>query len=269
MRRLVLCLVFACCLSVVLLLCSASAGAKTPTLKSLAKTVAALQKKVTKQAQTITSLSARLAADEQKLTDAASVLALAPYVSLTTATMSGVVGPNIVFQNCNVHVRSTTNETDSSHLGNLIVGWNDLPGGALPSPFRTGANNLVLGNGNNFTSSGCFVAGSQNTVSGLWCAVSGGQTNVASQTCASLSGGGFNTAEGALSSGSGGESNKAHGNGASVSGGGFNVAATEASSVSGGGGYGSGSGLVTGAPFAWMAGNTTIPGNGIPAYHAP
>ena len=88
---------------------------------------------------------------QHQLTAEAPVLALAPYVSITGSRLNGVKGPNVVFQGVNVHIRSTTTEGDTSGLGNLIIGWDTLPMGTLPVPFRNGSNNLVLGYGNNFT----------------------------------------------------------------------------------------------------------------------
>ena len=195
---LTLCLV----LTAVLVLPSV-ASAKTPTLKSLAKTVAALQKKVSAQATTIagqgtkiTALSSDLqmakqaiASQATTLTSAAPLLAIAPYVSLNAGAMNGVVGPNVVFKGCNVHVMSKTSETDASGTGNLIVGWDDLRPAPLPSPWRTGSNNLVAGNEQNFTSLGGFVAGDWNSVSGWYSSVGGGAQNAAEGAYTSVSGG--------------------------------------------------------------------------------
>ena len=61
MKKLIVMLALALCC---LLLTPALASASRPTLKSLAKSVAALQKKVNAQAKTLTSLSTKLTADE-------------------------------------------------------------------------------------------------------------------------------------------------------------------------------------------------------------
>jgi hypothetical protein len=235
-KKLALCMLVVC---VVTLAGAGSASASTPTLKKLARTVAALQKKVNAQATRITALSSRIASDEATistltsklagdeatisaqgaaLSTAAPLLAIAPYVSLTTADLNGVKGPNIVFQGANVHVRSTTASDDVSGLGNLIVGWNeiDLP---VSTPYRTGSNNLVVGKANNFTSWGCLVAGSDNLASGHCASVSGGNSNTASAGCASVSGGFGNTASGVNATVSGGQGNAASGTDAAVSGG--------------------------------------------------
>jgi hypothetical protein len=168
----------------VLLLVPEVACASTPTLKSLAKSVAALQKQVKTQTAQIKSLKTQLA-------KAKPVLALAPYVSLTDAALNGVTGPNVVFTGVNVHIRSASSEDDISGLGNLIVGWD--PGSTL---VRTGSNNLVCGGQNSFTSYGCFVAGGGNTVSGYFSSVCGGQLNQASAPISCVCGGGENVAGG-------------------------------------------------------------------------
>ena len=129
----------------------------------------------------------------------AGLFALAPYVSVNQSAMDGVAAPNIVFQGANVHVRSSTWEEDTSGTGNLIVGWNESGYG-----LRTGSNNLVCGNHNTYTASGCFIDGNYNTVLGLYSSVSGGQQNVAGQNNASVTGGKLNTASGYFSTVSGG-----------------------------------------------------------------
>ena len=125
--------------------------------------------------------------DLRTVPELAGLFALAPYVSVQGA-MNGVNGPNIVFQGANVNVRSTTNEWDGTGTGNLIVGWDEMGAGQ-----RTGNNNLVCGDRNNFTSNGCFVAGYFNTVSNNFASVSGGTINTASGQYASVSGGQQNT----------------------------------------------------------------------------
>jgi hypothetical protein len=210
-----------------LLVTPAIASASTPTLKSLATSLAALQKQVARQRVQIAVLN-------RKLAKARSLLALAPYLSVTQAALNGVAGPNIVFHGCNVHVMSSTSETDGSGLGNLIVGWDHEPYGTLPSPFRSGSNNLVCGNRNNFTGAGGFVAGLANAVSGLYSSVSGGSQGGATGPEASVSGGYGNAASAIFSSVSGGSANWASAQCASIAGGQINIASGEASSILGG-----------------------------------
>lgn len=178
------------------LLVPAAASARTPTLASLAKTVAALQAKVNRQQTTITSL-------KKKLANAGPVLRLAPYVTVTQTTLDGVSGPNIVFKGVNVHVQSSLGETDTSGLGNLIVGWNENPSGTPPN--RGGSNNLVCGDMNGFSGCGGFVAGEQNSVGVGFNSILGGFGNTANAWWFStVSGGTNNTASGANSTVSGG-----------------------------------------------------------------
>lgn len=223
MKKLVLALTVALC---VILVLPALASASTPTLKQLAKTVAALQKKVNAQAKTITSLKGQL-------TSAKHVLQLAPYVSVAQGAMNGVPGPNIVFRGANVQIKSATGEDDTTGTGNLIVGWNDNPS-SLTTGYRSGSNNLVSGDNQTFTSYGCFLAGGYNTATASLASVSGGFGNTASNSEATVSGGANNVASGWLSVVSGGNSNDASGMNAAVSGGMANYASADSATVSAG-----------------------------------
>ena len=186
-----------------LLLTPAVASASPLTLKSLAKTVAALQTQVK-------TLNAKVTKDEALLS------AVEPYVKVTKATVDGLKGPTIVLSGVNLQIRSATAENDTSGLGNLIVGWDDVP---TTTTQRGGSNNLVCGDENNFISKGCFVAGFLNTVSGLCASVSGGEANQATDSGSSVCGGQENQAAYSCASVSGGVSNQAGGDDASVSGG--------------------------------------------------
>jgi trimeric autotransporter adhesin len=262
--------------SLVLFACAAPASASTLTLRSLAQTVAALKKQVNTQARTIKSLKNQLVAGKP-------VLALAPYVSLKTGTLNGVAGPNLVFQGVNLHVRSNSNEDDTSGRGNLIVGWDNDP----PSPltgYRSGSNNLVCGDQNSFLNNGSLLAGLDNTcreeyasvsggynntARGLYASVSGGYDNTASGLGASVSGGAINYATLNLASVSGGYFNTASGLEASVSGGRYNTASGTCASISGGGGDTVPIGLTVGANYGWAAGNAATPGTGTAKFVAP
>jgi hypothetical protein len=103
--------------------------------------------------------------------------------------------------------------------GNLIIGYNlsKVPLGG--TDHRTGSHNLVLGDGNDYTSYGGIVAGSFNAISGAYASVTGGQRNTASGENSSVTGGDLNLASGLLSSVSGGIDNTASGEASSVSGG--------------------------------------------------
>jgi hypothetical protein len=253
MRRVLL---FTLIASVVLCCGAATAAARTPSLKSLAKTVAKLQKKVNAQAKTITALKGRVTAAETAMAGLqnSAVMALNPFVTVTAAggagAINGVTGPSIVLQGCNLQLKSATAQDDTSGTGNLIVGWNRLPT-TVPTPFRSGSNNLIVGDQNNFTSFGCFLAGANNTAGGACASVSGGSGNTAA-AFSSVSGGSGNTASG-FGSVSGGTGNTANGGFSSVGGGAGNTAAAGFSTVSGG------SGITNNNSFGWWGGT----------YHSP
>jgi hypothetical protein len=191
-----------------------------------------------------------------------------PYITLLSKGVDGK--PTIEFSGVNVEVLSGAGKTNAAvnGEGNLIIGYNELPG------TQTGSHNLVIGDGHSFTSYGGLVAGHDNTVSGPYATVAGGEGNVATGAeaavmggtlnlasgafssvaggCENLSGsgsplsgsctegaqsilGGFeNTASGVESTVSGGEVNAANGGAASIAGGQFNTASGGAASVAGG-----------------------------------
>ena len=119
---------------------------------------------------------------------------------------------------------------------------------------RTGSNNLVCGDDNDFISYAGFAAGLANHVDNQYASVSGGAGNWAS---------------GYVSSVSGGEDNSANDHYTSVSGGCNNTAVGNCASISGGGGSSSSTGLSTSAAYSWAAGNTATPGTGVAKYVAP
>jgi hypothetical protein len=157
-------------------------------------------------------------------------------------------GNDVIFEGCNVHVRSGAGATDApvNGLGNLIVGYNESSSG--PPENRTGSHNLVVGPWHTYSSYGGFVAGRNNAVTGPSASVSGGFTNTASSDFASVSGGISNTASGDFASVSGGSANTATGSRASVSGGSANTATGSRASVSGG------SNRAATAAYDWVAG---------------
>src|SRR5712692_520741 len=142
-------------------------------------------------------------------------------------------GDNVVFDKCNVYIRSGSGKTDGevNGLGNLIIGYNETTSENIK---RTGSHNLVIGPEHAYTSFGGVVAGRENTISAPYASVTGGRLNTASGLGASVSGGSVNTASKDFASVSGGKSNEAKGLNASVSGGTSNVAQGEFSSVTGG-----------------------------------
>lgn len=164
------------------------------------------------------------------------ILALEPFVSVdTTNEIAGVAAPHVIFHGANVHVRSGSGGTiDSSALGNLIIGYNDIPSGGLDEGDRGGSHNLVVGEAHKFKGWGGFVTGSYNTITGFMTSVTGGRFNEASGSSASVTGGSWNKATGQYASVSGGENNEAFAYSSSVCGGGGNTATGRAASVTGG-----------------------------------
>jgi hypothetical protein len=160
-------------------------------------------------------------------------------------------GTDVIFEGCNVHIRSGAGATDAAvnGLGNLIIGYNEATSLPTPPNVRTGSHNLVVGPFHTYSSFGGFVAGQNNAVSGSSASVSGGSghtasgrlssvsggtNNRATEFAASVSGGTGHTASGLFASVSGGAGNTAGGQSASVSGGAGNTASNLAASVSGG-----------------------------------
>jgi hypothetical protein len=141
-------------------------------------------------------------------------------------------GNDVIFEGCNVHVRSGAGATEAAvnGLGNLIVGYNETFGAEV----RTGSHNLVVGRFHTYSSYGGLVAGEDNAVSGAGASVSGGVGNTASGPFSNVSGGLTNTAGAFFASVSGGAHNLASGDNASVSGGENNTASGEFASISGG-----------------------------------
>jgi len=152
------------------------------------------------------------------------------YVRVETEEINGLAGPHWIIEGANVHVWSGIGATYGlpcpssqtgcvpwNNLGNLIVGYNELP----PSPpsSRIGMHNLVVGSEHSYAGAGGFVAGRRNSLMNPGASVTGGTRN---------------QARGPYSSVSGGAENLAYEAAASVSGGFRNVASGEKSSVSGG-----------------------------------
>src|SRR5260370_27824452 len=115
---------------------------------------------------------------------------------------------------------STDDNDHPTGLGNLIIGYDEPPGG-LSSTERGGSHNVVIGRYNRFTRAafGSLVAGSLNTISNRETSVTGGANNTASGLFASVSGGEGNTASGEQASVSGGVGNPASGSATRLNGG--------------------------------------------------
>lgn len=102
-----------------------------------------------------------------------------------------------------------------THLGNLIVGYNEPFSGS----YRTGSHNLIVGPYHGYESYGGFAAGIRSRLWGPWASVSGGWGNIAEGEGSSVSGGESNYASGYASSVSGGNDGYATGVFSSITGG--------------------------------------------------
>ena len=116
---------------------------------------------------------------------------LAKYVKIEPGIVNGVKGPHVIFSGVNLHVESgsgTTAEAGApTGLGNLIVGYNEMPmptGGS-----RIGSHNLVVGPSHAFSSTGGAVFGDNNLISGQSATVLGGNHNSATGPDSSILGG--------------------------------------------------------------------------------
>ena len=225
------------------------ARAENPDIAALEAQVAALQSaalqgQVNTQQGQITTLQGQVSTLQSQLTAAKSVLALARFVSVDLGLENGVIGPHITFTGANIHIVSgigaTNDNGNPSGLGNLIIGYDEVPlvgdGPPLSPGDRGGSHNLIIGRENRFTklAFGGLVTGRLNTVSAEGATVSGGFSNTASGLFSSVSGGLGNTASGNNASVSGGVNNTASSFEASVSGGESNVAGGINSVVIGG-----------------------------------
>ncbi len=131
------------------------------------------------------------------------------------AILAGVTrdGNDIHFTGVNIHVENGLGATNGdpdcrssfielcdpnpavNGLGNLIVGYGeDIVWGRhamdpTPEPDKSGSHNLILGNGNNYSSYGGIVVGQQNVISGPYATITGGKENTASGFSSSISGG--------------------------------------------------------------------------------
>ncbi len=144
----------------------------------------------------------------------------------------------------NLHVVNGLGSTSSTNgSGNIIIGYNgpraEVQGDgefSFPdlSTVRTGSHMLVLGDGNNYTSSGGIIAGTQNTTSAPYASILNGFRNSASSSFSTVTAGIYNAAGGPHSAISGGGYNISSGSFAVVSGGIFNETSASYSTVSGG-----------------------------------
>ncbi len=229
--------------------------------QQLQQQVQQLQQQVTQLQNTITQLQSDVGNIDSRVgtIESSNVMAMDPYVVVTTPDPNANSGALITFEGVNLQVVNGTGQTNQVNgLGNLIIGynaprqatalrdtcslgqyWNDSTnctanGGTWGKNFKTGSHNLIVGDQNAYSSYGGIVAGFGNVISREYAVVTGGRDNIAPGPYSSVSGGLGNTASGNSSSVSGGIGNTASGSYSSVSGGDRNTASGGYSSVSGG-----------------------------------
>ncbi len=204
-----------------------------------------LQTELEEQGMEIENLKGQLA---QEMLARQALESKLQYVSVVQEPINGLSGPHLIVEGCNLHVRSGSGDstdgtvdwtfwseipdTTPTGLGNLVVGYNEVP--VHRDSARTGSHNIILGPGHDFTSVGSAVFGQENSAAGPFSGVSGGYLNNAGGYTSSVSGGAGNVASGVSSSVSGGVDGTASNFTASVSGGPGNTASGSYSSVSGG-----------------------------------
>jgi hypothetical protein len=118
-------------------------------------------------------------------------------ISALQATLTGVkrAGSTLLLSGLNLQLESGAGATSApvNGLGNLIIGYNGAPG------TQTGSANLVIGDGQAFTSYGGIVAGHANTLAAPDASVLGGEGNQADAADAAILGGHLDTVTGACS----------------------------------------------------------------------
>lgn len=116
---------------------------------------------------------------------------LAKYVTVNPGVVNGLKGPHVIFHHANVHVQSGSGTTADAPgltgLGNLIVGYNEMP--ITQGWSRGGSHNLVVGPSHTFTSAGGVVFGNRNLISGQYATALGGVQNTAQGSASSILGG--------------------------------------------------------------------------------
>jgi hypothetical protein len=128
-------------------------------------------------------------------------------------------GNEVYITGANVFIRNGKGATTTTPdgLGNLTIGYNGVRNDG--TDFRTGSHNLIVGDMNNYASSGGFITGRGNDILAKYATVLGGEGNIASWPFSSVSGGFKNFSRGYYSSISGGFKNHASGWYSTVSGG--------------------------------------------------
>jgi hypothetical protein len=193
-----------------------SAASLASTVSNLQSAVASLQADDKTVQGQVASLNSGASTFANQLANASNVLALNPFITVDPNPENGVTGPNITFHGANVHIVSGSGKTNDNGqltgLGNLIIGYDELPEAPLPplaQGGRGGSHNLVIGRyhlfpypafcniigGENNTANGDgdFVIGTANTVSQMFTSVLGGWSNQARDYDCVVVGGAFNS----------------------------------------------------------------------------
>jgi hypothetical protein len=210
---------------------------------------------------TMQQLAARMTADESNITN---LQTRATTLEGKTQFMTAdATGKWTIFNGCNVFIRNglgatngnpkdpaNTDNAATNGLGNLIIGYNLM--GNFRGDNRTGSHNLILGDGNSYSSYGGIVVGFNNTISGAYATVTGGAQSLADGMMSSVGGGLSNEARGIQSFVCGGQ-NLASGSVSCVTGGANNVADGYVSTVSGG------ASITQNNGFGWSGGSYHTP----------
>jgi len=119
---------------------------------------------------------------------------LAKYVTVIPdkTLLKGLTGPHVIFHGANVHVQNGSGATATDvdpvtsvsfkGLGNFVVGYNEeqitpISYAVACDRTLTGSHNIVMGDGNMFTSYGGLVIGSNHCVTGPNTSILGGTAN--------------------------------------------------------------------------------------------
>lgn len=213
---------------------NAFAGVLDERITALETTVASQQSAIVNLQSAVADLQTRLLAVENSPAIQMGTLGL---LRLDTNELNGVIGPHVLFEGVNFHIRSGTGETfgASNGRGNLIIGYNEKSL-KYQTGYRSGQHNLVMGRDNYFWANALagivqgegniisnwdsvVLAGSENINSGDSSIIIGGHQNEANHTFTAIVGGRNNKATNFCSLVSGGENNISSGNYSSVNGG--------------------------------------------------
>lgn len=102
-------------------------------------------------------------------------------------SVGGPDNNDIYIRGANLHIESGANDSQAVNgLGNLIIGTNEE---RPESNERSGSHNLIIGDRNNYSSYGGFVAGRDNAISAPYAVVGGGLNNTNDAEAATIPGG--------------------------------------------------------------------------------